>query len=52
MFDQSGVPADQIGVGLNTAVMPDPARPYEPKWGAPRSGWTPLDYTLRTDVLD
>jgi Phytanoyl-CoA dioxygenase (PhyH) len=43
--------ADQIRVGLNTAVMPDPARPYPPKQGAPGPDWTPLDYSLRTDIL-
>jgi hypothetical protein len=41
----------QIRVGLNTAVMPDPERPYQRKEGAPGPDWTPLDYTLRTDVL-
>lgn len=41
--------SDQIRVGLNTAVMPDPDHPYQRKTGAPRPDWTPLDYTLRTD---
>jgi Phytanoyl-CoA dioxygenase (PhyH) len=43
--------AEQIRVGLNTAVMPDPERPYRRKEGPPQPDWTPLDYTLRTDVL-
>ena len=37
--------------GLNTAVMPDPERPYSRKSGPPQPDWTPLDWTLRTDVL-
>jgi hypothetical protein len=44
--------SDQIRVGLNTAVMPDSAFPYPRKQGAPEPSWTPLDYTLRTDMLD
>ena len=40
---------DRIRFGLNTAIQPDPTRPYSPKSGAPKSDWTPLDYTLRTD---
>jgi hypothetical protein len=40
-----------IRVGLNTAVMPDPERPYQQKRGAPQPDWTPLDWTLRTDTL-
>ena len=49
----SGSPnhSDTIRVGLNTAVMPDPARPYRRKDGPPQPDWTPLDYTLRTDVI-
>jgi len=49
----SGSPnhANKIRVGLNTAVMPDPNRPYARKTGPPRPEWTPLDYTLRTDNL-
>ncbi len=49
----SGSPnhSDHIRVGLNTATMPDPKRPYVPKPGAPQPDWTPLDYTLRTDTL-
>ena len=43
--------AAHIRVGLNTAVMPDPERPYQPKRGAPQPHWTPLDWTLRTDTL-
>ncbi len=43
--------SDTIRFGLNTAVMPDPDRPYQPKSGAPKPDWTPLDYTLRTDNL-
>jgi hypothetical protein len=43
--------SDQIRVGLNTAVMPDPDCPYQRKPGAPEPGWTPLDYTLRTDTI-
>jgi hypothetical protein len=39
-----------IRVGLNTAVMPHPARPYRPKTGPPEPDWTPLDHTLRTDI--
>jgi hypothetical protein len=47
----SGSPnhADHIRVGLNSAVMPDPDRPYRPKSGPARSDWTPLDRTLRHD---
>ena len=40
-----------IRVGLNTAVMPDPERLYQPKHGSPQSDWTPLDWSLRTDTL-
>jgi len=49
----SGSPnhAEQIRVGLNTAVMPDAERPYRRKEGPPGPDWTPLDYTLRTDDL-
>lgn len=49
----SGSPnrSDVVRVGLNTAVMPDVRRPYEPKHGAPQPGWTPLDWTLRSDNL-
>lgn len=43
--------SELIRVGLNTAVMPDPEQPYRRKKGAPGPDWTPLDYTLRTDVL-
>jgi hypothetical protein len=43
--------SEQIRVGLNTAVMPDPERPYQRKTGAPGPDWTPLDTTLRTDTL-
>jgi len=43
--------SDQIRLGLNTAVMPDPEHPYQRKQGAPQHGWTPLDHTLRTDEL-
>jgi hypothetical protein len=39
----------QIRVGLNTAVLPDPERPYRRKPGPPGPDWTPLDATLRTD---
>lgn len=42
----------QIRVGLNTAVLPDADRPYQRKTGAPTPDWTPLDFTLRTDVLE
>lgn len=42
---------NHIRVGLNTAVMPDPNHPYQPKTGAPQPDWTPLDWTLRTDNL-
>ncbi len=41
--------AAHIRVGLNTAVMPDPKRPYQPKLGAPQPDWTPLDWTLWTE---
>jgi hypothetical protein len=41
--------SDQIRVGLNTAVMPDPAHPYQRQQGGPQPDWTPLDSTLRTD---
>lgn len=49
----SGSPnhSEQIRVGLNTAVMPDPNSPYRRREGAPRPDWTPLDHTLRTDNL-
>src|SRR5207302_1569224 len=40
-----------IRMGLNTAVLPDPAHPYQRKSGPPRPDWTPLDRTLRTDDL-
>jgi hypothetical protein len=43
--------ADQIRVGLNTAVLPDADYPYQQKQGSPMPNWTPLDYTLRTDAL-
>ncbi|MDQ2800914.1 MAG: phytanoyl-CoA dioxygenase family protein [Armatimonadota bacterium] len=43
--------SDYIRVGLNTAVMPDPSRPYQPKTGPPQADWTPPDWTLRTDTL-
>jgi phytanoyl-CoA hydroxylase len=36
----------RIRVGLNTAIMPDPERPYQPKSGPPGPDWTPLDWTL------
>ncbi len=42
--------SDHIRVGLNTTVLPDPARPYQQKTGPPQPDWTPLDYTLRTDT--
>ena len=50
----SGSPnrSDHIRVGLNTAVLPNPARPYQPKPGPAALDWTPLDHTLRTDNLD
>lgn len=41
-----------IRIGMNTAVMPHPARPYRPKSGPPQPDWTPMDYTLRTDTID
>lgn len=44
--------SDRVRVGLNTAVLPDPERPYRPKSGPPQPDWTPLDWTLRTDTLD
>lgn len=44
--------ADRIRVGLNTAVMPDPAHPYQRRQGSPQPDWTPLDHTLRTDNLN
>lgn len=44
--------SDHIRVGLNTAVMPDAAHPYQRKTGVPQSDWTPLDYTLRTDEIE
>ena len=40
-----------IQVGLNTAVMPDPERPYQQKYGGPQPHRTPLDWSLRTDTL-
>ena len=42
--------ASHIRVGLNTAVMPDPEQSYVRKNGPPQPDWTPLDYTLRTDI--
>lgn len=42
--------SDQIRVGLNTAVLPDENHPYTRKQGTPQPDWTPLDYTLRTDI--
>jgi len=47
----SGSPnhADHIRVGLNSAVMPDPSRPYQPKAGSPQPDWTPMDRTLQHD---
>jgi len=30
--------------------MPDPERPYQRKDGEPQPGWTPLDWSLRTDT--
>lgn len=42
--------SDAIRVGMNTAVAPLSERPYLPKSGAPTPDWTPLDYTLRTDL--
>jgi hypothetical protein len=49
----SGTPnhSDHIRVGLNTAVLPDPAASYQRKHGGPAPDWTPLDYTLRTDTM-
>ena len=44
--------SQHIRVGLNTAVMPHPDVPYQPKLGVPDESWTPLDYTLRTDTTD
>jgi hypothetical protein len=41
--------AGTIRVGMNTAVQPDPERPYRRKHGPPQPDWTPLDYTLRMD---
>lgn len=43
--------SERIRVGLNTAMLPDPARPYQRKDGPPQLDWTPLDWTLRTDSL-
>lgn len=43
--------SDHIRVGLNTAILPDPEHPYLLREGVPQSGWTPLDWTLRTDNL-
>lgn len=43
--------ADHIRVALNSAVLPDPERPYQRKSGAPTPDWTPLDWSLRTDTL-
>ena len=39
--------SDQIRVGLNTAIMADPDRPYVPRTGLPTPDWTPLDHTLQ-----
>jgi hypothetical protein len=43
--------ADNIRVGINTAVHQDPEHPYEMPVGPPDETWTPFDYTLRTDNL-
>lgn len=43
--------APHLRVGINTAVLPHPARPYQRKTGPPSADWTPLDHTLRTDRL-
>ena len=42
---------EQIRVGLNSAIEPNPERPYQPKLGSPTADWLPIDYTLRTDTL-
>lgn len=42
---------DHIRVALNSAVLPDPEKPYQRKSGAPTPEWTPLDWTLRIDTL-
>jgi hypothetical protein len=40
--------SDHARIGMNTALMPDPVFPYQPKTGPADESWTPLDYTLRT----
>jgi hypothetical protein len=41
--------SDHPRVGMNTAIMPNPALPYQSKTGAPDESWTPLDWTLRAN---
>ena len=43
--------AAQIRIGLNSSIHPDAAHPYVRKNGPPQPGWTPIDWTLRTDNL-
>ncbi len=43
--------SSRIRVALNTAIQPDPQRPYVRKRGAPTADWSPLDWTLRSDDL-
>jgi hypothetical protein len=43
--------SEQIRFALNTNILPDPNKPYQPRIGAPQTDWTPLDETLRTDDL-
>lgn len=42
---------NHVRVAINANFTTDPAKPYEPKSGAPSENWTPLDWTLRTDNL-
>jgi len=44
--------SDQIRIGLNSAINPDPSLPYVPKTGSPQPNWTPIDWTLRIDNLE
>jgi hypothetical protein len=39
-----------VRMALNSAVTPDPERPYRPRSGPPAPDWTLMDYTLRVDV--
>jgi len=44
--------SDDIRVGLNGTIRPDPVPTDYPKIGPPRPDWTPIDRTLRIDDLN